>query len=98
MDQLALPPWAIVVAWYGCISSITLVAYAMDKSAARRGGRRVSERTLHLLSLAGGWPAAMLGMHLLRHKRQKTRFVIIVWLTALVHLVGWVWWFGRPWG
>ena len=49
-----VPPEVLYV--YGFSSLCTYILYAMDKSAARRGAWRTRESTLHLLSLAGGWP------------------------------------------
>ena len=40
---------------YVVVSVLTYIAYAMDKSAARKGKWRTSESTLHWLSLLGGW-------------------------------------------
>lgn len=68
---------------YGLMSLITAAAYTLDKSAARRGRRRVPERTLHLLALLGGWPGALLAQQGLRHKTVKATFRIVFWLTVL---------------
>lgn len=69
-----------------CILSLTtFTAYGCDKLAARRGSDRISERTLHLLSLCGGWPGALAGQMLFRHKTRKTTFQVCFWLTVLVN-------------
>ena len=83
-----LPPTLLaVLAIYAVMSAATFVAYALDKSAARRARRRVSEKSLHLLALLGGWPGALVAMLLFRHKRRKLWFVVTVLLIALVHVV-----------
>jgi len=54
-----------------CLVSINLVAFIMygaDKSQAKRGGWRVSERELLVLALIGGSLGALLGMQVFRHK------------------------------
>jgi uncharacterized membrane protein YsdA (DUF1294 family) len=80
-------PVAISLAWVVAASLVTLVAYALDKQAAIRAGRRTPERTLHTLALLGGWPGGLIAMHLFKHKRRKAAFVRVFWLTAVVHVV-----------
>lgn len=70
---------------YGLMSLITYAVYAADKAAAQHGRRRVPERTLHILSLLGGWPGALLAQQYLRHKSSKTRFLVLYWFTVLIH-------------
>jgi uncharacterized membrane protein YsdA (DUF1294 family) len=50
----------------------------------------VAEGTLHWLSLACGWPGALLAQHLLRHKSAKQKFRRIYWLTVSVNIAGFV--------
>ena len=76
-----------IAAVYVGLSVITFVAYAIDKSAARRRGPRTPERTLHLLSLAGGWPGALLAQRWLRHKSAKTSFRRVFWVTVAVNVL-----------
>ena len=80
----------IVLLWYLAISVSTCVAYWLDKRAAERRGRRTSERTLHLMSLGGGFPGAFIAMQVFRHKRKKRGFVALTWIIALLHAAGWV--------
>lgn len=79
--------WLIVVAADVLLfSALALGVYAWDKRQARRSGWRVPEKRLHLLSLLGGWPGALVGQRWLRHKSVKTRFRVIFWLTVFAHI------------
>ncbi|MBJ7539310.1 DUF1294 domain-containing protein [Marinomonas transparens] len=71
---------------YGLLSFITFCVYGMDKWAAKRQKSRVRESRLHLLSLVGGWPGALLGQRVFRHKTKKVRFRVVFWLTLLVNV------------
>ena len=80
--------WAVVavVAALVALNGVTVLAYALDKRAARRGTRRVSERTLLTLGLAGGWPGAVLAQRRLRHKTRKKSFRSSFRLTVALNL------------
>lgn len=78
----------LVVLVYLVASVITLIVYALDKSAAKRGARRTPESTLHFLSLVGGWPGALLAQGLFRHKTMKRYFRLVFWITVAVNLAG----------
>jgi uncharacterized membrane protein YsdA (DUF1294 family)/cold shock CspA family protein len=73
---------------YLASSLIAFLAYAIDKSAAKRGARRIQELTLHLWALAGGWPGALIAQQLFRHKSKKRSFRIAFWITVLVNCAG----------
>ena len=81
-----------VLATYALMSVVALVAHGVDKSAARRGGRRIPERTLYLIALLGGFPGTLLAIGVFRHKSRKASFTLIVSLIALIHAAGWAWW------
>lgn len=74
---------------YGVASAVTFVAYALDKRAARRSNRRIPEKTLHLMELAGGWPGALLAQRTLRHKTVDVRFRVVFWAIVALHMAGW---------
>ena len=81
---------AIIVcsAWYGVMSLGTFVVYGIDKRRAKQeGSDRISEKTLHVLSLLGGWPGAIAGQKLFRHKTYKKSFPLVFWLTVLGNLI-----------
>ena len=78
-----LPSLALALAVVSILSVVTFAVYGFDKAAARRNGRRVPERTLHLLAVLGGWPGAYLAQRVFRHKTVKQPFRRIFWLTSL---------------
>jgi uncharacterized membrane protein YsdA (DUF1294 family)/cold shock CspA family protein len=75
---------------YSAMSAATFIVYWMDKRAATRGDWRVAEGTLHGLSLACGWPGALLAQHLLRHKTAKREFRRLYWLTVIANIAAFV--------
>lgn len=85
--RIVPPPYrlgALVLA----LSLAGLVLMGWDKWRARRGGRRVPERVLLAVALAGGTPGVVLGMLLFRH---KTRHVLFAWgLPVLMLLQAWL--------
>ncbi len=73
------------------ISLVTLGVFAFDKAMAKRpGARRVPERTLHLLSVLGGFAGAIVGMVVVRHKNRKVGFWVVALGCAVVHVGVWV--------
>lgn len=84
-----IPP--VILGFYLVVSLLTFSVYARDKSAAQKGAWRTSENTLHLLSLIGGWPGALIAQQKLRHKSQKQPFRFIFWITLLVNCGAFVW-------
>ncbi|WP_254304017.1 DUF1294 domain-containing protein [Shewanella sp. VB17] len=73
------------------MSCITFIAYAIDKSSARKGEWRTSENTLQLLSFMGGWPGALLAQKWLRHKSQKHSFRLTLWMMILANCTILIW-------
>jgi uncharacterized membrane protein YsdA (DUF1294 family) len=67
-------------------STVAFATYGIDKAAAVRGCRRIPESFLHLLGVAGGWPGALAGRHVFRHKTRKVSFRIVTWLGAALNI------------
>lgn len=67
-------------------SLIAFVMYGWDKQSAMREKPRISERTLHLLSVFGGWPGAHLARITFRHKTVKVSFRVVFWIIVVAHL------------
>ncbi|MEL0634463.1 DUF1294 domain-containing protein [Pseudoalteromonas carrageenovora] len=75
------------------LSVITFTMYAWDKRQAKQSAykkvNRTSERALQLLSLFGGWPGALIAQQWLRHKSQKRRFIMVLWMCIIMN-VSWI--------
>ncbi len=84
--------------WILVASIATAALYAWDKSAAVKDHRRISERTLLLWSVLGGWPGALMASRWLRHKTKKVSFRIqfVTCIVLNLVIVGAIITFGLP--
>jgi uncharacterized membrane protein YsdA (DUF1294 family) len=81
----------LVGAAYLAMSMVCFCAYALDKSAARKGERRTPESRLLMLGLFGGWPGALLAQQWLRHKTVKQPFRQMFWVSVAANMGLFVW-------
>lgn len=77
---------------YPAMSLLTFALYADDKSRAKRGNWRTSEKTLHLCELAGGWLGGFVAQRRLRHKSSKRSYQAVFWLIVAIHYIVWLSW------
>lgn len=96
LSVLGLLHWKIAIL-YAVLNVVTWFLYMFDKEAARKAGQRRPENTLHLLSLMGGWPGALLAQRMFRHKSSKQSFQEVYWVTVFLHC-GLVIWLFTPYG
>jgi uncharacterized membrane protein YsdA (DUF1294 family)/cold shock CspA family protein len=84
-------PFVVLIA-YLLASCVAYLSYVFDKAASLKGQWRTPESTLHLFSLVGGWPGAMLAQRTLRHKTQKQSFQVTYWGTVVLNCaaLGWL--------
>ncbi len=80
------PQLPLYPAWIVTLSVVTFVWYGFDKSQSKRGGLRVPEIVLQLLTLAGGFPGGWLGRALFRHKTRHDEFRTVLILSTLLHI------------
>ncbi len=59
-----------------CINVVTFLFYGMDKWKAKKGKRRISEKTLLTFAILGGSVGALIGMWFFRHKTRKPKFYL----------------------
>lgn len=74
------------VMWCLLANVLTLVIYGADKMAARKAWRRVPESTLLVFGVVGGWPGAIAGQQLFRHKTQKQPFKTYFIISVIVNV------------
>ena len=67
-------------------NAIVFILYGLDKLKAKRGGRRISEKTLFLAAALMGSLGAFLGMVVFRHKTKHTKFKIGVPLLLILNI------------
>lgn len=72
---------------YVVMSCVSALVYVFDKDAAERGLWRVSEETLHVIDVLGGWPGAILVQQLLRHKTAKMAFRVVFWTSVIMNML-----------
>ena len=63
---------------------LCFLLFALDKRKARRGERRIPEKTLHLATLPAAAPGAWAAILLLHHKNRKAAFWSITLLLTLL--------------
>ena len=68
------------------INLITALICAYDKIMAIKGKRRISEKTLILLSLFGGGVGMYIAMQTVRHKTKKPKFSIGIPLIIVLQI------------
>lgn len=80
----------LIISAYALPSLCAFWAHRIDKRRAGAGRRRLRERTLHLWSLAGGWPGAAMARRRFRHKTRDRKFLAVEHLIVALHLGVWL--------
>jgi uncharacterized membrane protein YsdA (DUF1294 family) len=78
-----IPP-ELLLTYLGVLFFLGLAAMAADKTSAKLGFDRISERTLALLALAGGFTGVILGGLFFHHKTSKPEFWVPVGLATIL--------------
>lgn len=72
------------------LNAVAFAAFLLDKHRARRGARRIPERTLQLLALLGGFAGGAAGIVLFRHKTRKSGFLALFAAASLLSIGAWL--------
>lgn len=101
VSYLAIPAFLgvvifVVVLWqpplwvfwlYLGMSVICFGAYGIDKRAAVSRSWRIPESSLLLPGLLGGWPGAIIGQQVFRHKTKKSAFRAAFWSSVVLNVI-----------
>lgn len=77
--------------WLAAFSVIAFALMGIDKATARRGSRRIPEKTLFLFTLLGGGIGGTLGMHVFHHKTRHWYFAVFFPLIAIAQIALCAW-------
>ena len=85
-------PWGILAIWLVLVNLATFCAFGLDKWKAKRKEkketvRRIPEKTLFILTAAGGSVGALLAMRVFRHKTLHRAFRLGVPLILILQIV-----------
>ncbi|MFA7314595.1 MAG: DUF1294 domain-containing protein [Candidatus Magasanikbacteria bacterium] len=76
-----------ILAFLVLINFVTFITFGIDKNKAINNNRRVSEKTLWIMSLLGGSIGALLAMKTFRHKTKKLSFQVILALVIALQIL-----------
>ena len=76
-----------ILIWLIVINTISVFICIADKIKAKKHRRRISEKTLFLLSFLGGALFMYVTMRLIRHKTLHKKFMIGLPVIILIHAV-----------
>ena len=74
MPTLSAPLWHYLAVFLAVMSAFLFCMMGLDKNRARRGGWRISERTLFVFALLGGAVGGTIGMFVFHHKTRHLAF------------------------
>ncbi|MBO4382924.1 MAG: DUF1294 domain-containing protein [Clostridia bacterium] len=77
----------VLLAYLGAINLSAFAAFFVDKRRAVKGGRRIPESTLWIVTAVGGALGSLLGMLFCRHKTRKPEFRLGVPMLCAAQLV-----------
>lgn len=86
MDFFSSDPRRIIYLWLGLLSLVLFIMMGSDKSRARKGIRRIPEKSLFIFALLGGALGGWLAMYTFRHKTRHWYFVVGFPLIAVIQL------------
>jgi len=84
----------LILCYYILLNCLAFIFMGWDKRQSRENRKRISEKTLLILGLLGGFAGAYGGMRFFHHKTRHWYFKLIFFIALLVHIM--IIWFFRP--
>lgn len=81
----------IILGYFTIMSLMAFFMMQLDKSQARKRGRRIPEKNLWTAALLGGGIGAYAGMMTFRHKTKHTNFRVGFLLLAAIDVALLIW-------
>lgn len=69
------------------VNIFSFLLFGIDKLKAKKDLWRIPEWALLFVALIGGSPGSLVGMWLFRHKTKHLKFIILVPLFFILHLI-----------
>jgi uncharacterized membrane protein YsdA (DUF1294 family) len=85
--------WQILLPWLLAVGIFDFILMGLDKGRAMQGEWRISEKTLFIVALLGGWWGMLAGMGVFHHKSRKLPFIgfaliiTALWIYILEQLI-----------
>jgi len=76
----------LLIIYVVLVNVVAFLLYGFDKWQARKGKRRISEKTLLALAIFGGSAGAYVGMYLFHHKTKKVKFYLGIPMIILLQV------------
>ena len=78
---------AVSILYVIVMNIVGFLMMGIDKLKARKHRRRISERTLFVISIIGGSVGSLAGMYLFRHKTRHTKFVVGIPVILAIQII-----------
>lgn len=84
--KFEVPKFALGIIIFSILTSLaTYIQLLRDKKKAQNEQWRISEASLHILELLGGWPGSFLAQKRFRHKTAKVSYQAIFWTIIVLY-------------
>ena len=90
---ISTSPGEFLLLYIALMSLVLFIMMGADKRKAKKGRRRISEKSLFICALLGGAVGGTAGMYAFRHKTKHWYFRFGFPLIAMLQIAAWVYFF-----